>query len=95
MNNKQFKVSNPSTYYSLNDIKRVIDLDTYTNYYLLIFSISKLPEDERKELYYHIKDIIQSGKNNVAIKSIEVKIKNLLFNFIRKYARTRIISPTP
>ena len=83
MNNKQFKVSNPSTYYSLNDIKRVIDLDTYTNYYLLIFSISNLSEYERKELYYHIKDIIQSGKNNVAIKTLTA-IKDVILYDICK-----------
>ena len=76
-NTKQFKISNPSTYYSFNDIKRVIDLDTYTNYYLLIFSISKLNEDERKDLYYHIKGITQSGKCNITITTLKA-IKNTI-----------------
>ncbi len=82
---KEFKVSNPSTYYSLSDIKRVIAIDTYTNYYLLIYSISKLSEDERKDLYYHIKSLIQiqNGVNNITIKTL-TEIKNSIIYGIFK-----------
>lgn len=77
---KEFKVSNPSTYYSLSDIKRVIAIDTYTNYFLLIYSISKLSEDERKDLYYHIKSL---GENNITIKTLTA-IKNSIIYGIFK-----------
>ena len=84
---KEFKVSNPSTYYSLNDIKRVIAIDTYTNYYLLIYSISKLSEDERKDLYYHIFDVInsliQNGETNITIKTLTAIKNSIIYDIFK------------